>query len=1826
MPDAATDPLGAAKELPYVPDPATDPLGAAKELPAGDFIPSEQPGVSPISAESHLRNRLKQERTWEDVAPELKKAGLDPERYRQGYQLGEAHAVQSQQPLSTSEAYRKIAPFGFLGDTSGVKAYGEARKRYDEGKGTKEDAHVIAEHERIQRQIAGVNESFAGRVVSGVGGLSQLGAEMGAGGAALGPVATYSRPLRALGFGEGAVGTATSRAGQLGQFGLRRVGQTAVAPSMYVEPARQANIAAGREADDIRGYPTAIGMAYANNLVLGGLQSKVGAGLPGGFIGRTAVKGSLGAGEAAGVEAGAGVADEFLNEAYKTNTKYGPIGKLFGIRQPQDVGGGLKDLAATAVTFSLFSGLHGAIDKPELNKAKAKEALDKAVETIDSAKTPEEAAQKLKDLVAETKPPVPETKTPAGEPVHPLDAVPKDDLKAIAGGLGVKPKDFAAWEKTVRGNPGMTKAIVEAALGEQAPKPPEPPRPETTVGQKNQQWRDKFDAEMRAKGLRTGTEPPESPPEAGQGAVLPPKEPQGGPGEAAPGAKPEAGNPPTQTPADGEIAPQTRSQEPETFSLNDYARDPDVQKALTEAREAVRRGYGEWAGSDLHKEAAQAVGRLRRELRKFGVEGDLDPILDRDLGHMWSDMKARADSSRESAFDPRVTHDPRYAEPTGNRPASPEIVAPEASGEPVSADPTAHTPEERYYRVPDYKAAGSNLEAIRSELGSNADRGSFAGKWFSRTREGNEGFHGAEKFQLEFHNAKLGEGDAVERRVKEVGIGGQKPMFMHPALTAIRFKGSESHADFKEMKSLVDEVYNPQRAEKGLDPIHVEAISGRTEPIKTHEEFSKAITEAMSLEKEMHDAANQHVSEHGGGASVQSEVGAHIREGEKAGRAEAANPGVPHPAATEAAAGVPPVPGAGAKRTNGLPPSAARSGATSRDLLNAWVEAKRNKAAAPDVERKLKAQGFRQTEETIGAKVKVDRSGKTQDIYNTGGSKATGDVLRRGWIDKDGHLVQKPLVEPHAMQDDKSAHLGALEAAGLSNEIRVGIENDHPDWDREKQDREYEKRFRVWFEHEGREGINDVNAEARRSGAKASEVEAAIREVAHDVESEVHSTPPEEIAGGNSGRPVADEANHGEPVDQPSLFGDAAGDFNPADLERSDFGRPMTGAEKRTGLVGGGQPNAGGEEPIKQTALANAVTDKEREKNGLSPLMGPARMENMKVWDEAMRAIDENPRAETDLIDKLAAKPRVTTVQENALLLHRRIALSNEHGRAIREAIAAHAGKADPHELDRLDAREASLMAEIDRLDDVIHKTGSEWGRAGQFRRQLAREDFSLSTMLGRAEIAKGTPLTVEEKAEITGLHDKLRAAEAALAAAEAVPGLAGKKGEKGDITDLRIATRAAKRVYAEKINDMRWENMPTAKKLLYGTKEAFNASRSLITAFDLSGLLRQGGILSAAHPFKAINAIPEMLRAFASERGAERALQELKDRGNGMNMMLYNRDKLAIMDHRGPASAQEEAFIGRWVSKIPGVAASARAYTTILNRLRADVYDSLAGLSRGKQPTPQEGAALAHGINVLSGRGSLGEKTDKVLTAMSPYLFSPRFLLSRFQVLTGQPLYGGTMKTRLLLATEYARFIAGAGVIYALASLNDDAKITFDPRSTDFGKIRFGNTRVDPLAGLAQVATFVFRVGLGEEKNAQGQVVPLRNTNRYSATGKPGKETVGSVILRFIRSKGAPVPTAIADPFFGENVVGEPTTPVGLASHLMVPMSVRDVYESLTDQGVPRGAAIALLAILGMGTQTYEPGGAGKTQRGLPPSALQRGIRDTAAKFGINAPALLGK
>lgn len=405
----------------------------------------------------------------------------------------------------------------------------------------------------------------------------------------------------------------------------------------------------------------------------------------------------------------------------------------------------------------------------------------------------------------------------------------------------------------------------------------------------------------------------------------------------------------------------------------------------------------------------------------------------------------------------------------------------------------------------------------------------------------------------------------------------------------------------------------------------------------------------------------------------------------------------------------------------------------------------------------------------------------------------------------------------------------------------------------------------------------------------------------------------------------------------------------------------------------------------------------------------------------------------------------------------------------------------------------------------------------------------------------------------------------------------------------LKASLDLAKEEFQSKLEQDRWARLSVFQKTKRKVADVYDAARALMTTGEFSFILRQGKLAVLSHPIKTAKALPKMFKALlASPQGAREIDLEIhKD----PDADAARQAKLYLVDDSTRLSRQEEILMGRLVGKIPVVRNFNQAAQVFLNKVRLDMWKAMRkSLSKSGTPTPEEDKQIAMFVNEATGRGGLG-KLEPAGVVLSRIFFAPKYWASRLQLVAGHSMWGGTMRTRRIIATEYARALVGLGLYYTALALffgddddEDKGKIEVDPRSGDFGKVKVGNTRLDPLTGLSQQIVLGARTVTGEKKTLSGEVQTIR--------GKEvpfGGDKWSDIVARHLRGKLHPVPSSVANLFDGTDLGGDEATVLNQAGNMVAPITYIDIYTALKEQGLDDGAALALLALLGEGIQTYE-------------------------------------
>lgn len=389
-----------------------------------------------------------------------------------------------------------------------------------------------------------------------------------------------------------------------------------------------------------------------------------------------------------------------------------------------------------------------------------------------------------------------------------------------------------------------------------------------------------------------------------------------------------------------------------------------------------------------------------------------------------------------------------------------------------------------------------------------------------------------------------------------------------------------------------------------------------------------------------------------------------------------------------------------------------------------------------------------------------------------------------------------------------------------------------------------------------------------------------------------------------------------------------------------------------------------------------------------------------------------------------------------------------------------------------------------------------------------------------------------------------------------------------------------------------------TLKALGWGVVDIGNFLRANKASFDFS-FWRQIAPFIFRHPKTFIQANIDAWKALKSDDFAKQFWKEIA------SDPLYNLYDELGLDFLRPGEvgagfpqyrlveefgyAGAERPISKFTEKVPWIKVSQRAFVAGTNsmtwRIFKNHYKTLLDVNEkiaiGKiKLKPGEiwdirGELKKMGelLSDFTGRGSFGKKYQGVAPFLSSILFAPRMLVGRF--MTPKHLFSTSKYVRREAWSALGSFVAATSSIILLGKQLGIWDVDLNRNSSDFMKIRIGNTRIDPWGGYQQFAVFYSRM-------ADAFIANIKD-----------EETINNpwnVINRFMESKFAPLTSVVKEFITGKTFLGEDvdiTNPKQWADKL-VPFAIIDIYEALADNWII-GTAVALPIVVGAGVQTYE-------------------------------------
>jgi len=471
-----------------------------------------------------------------------------------------------------------------------------------------------------------------------------------------------------------------------------------------------------------------------------------------------------------------------------------------------------------------------------------------------------------------------------------------------------------------------------------------------------------------------------------------------------------------------------------------------------------------------------------------------------------------------------------------------------------------------------------------------------------------------------------------------------------------------------------------------------------------------------------------------------------------------------------------------------------------------------------------------------------------------------------------------------------------------------------------------------------------------------------------------------------------------------------------------------------------------------------------------------------------------------------------------------------------------------------------------------------------------------------------GHDISFDEAKNISGLANRIKVAKAKITPSDGPRSAA--RMEYGTAVVVFKDYVGQLKLSAEKVG-LKWY----LRHPLASLGRAAGVSKSLLSTLDNSFFGRQGIKVLYNHPFIWVKNFAKSWGDIGKEligRDAMLAIRaDVYSRPNAVNGK-YEAMKLDV------GVDTEEAFPSHILTHIPGVGRLAKAAESAFNgaalRLRADIGDIVirnAERNGHDMSVPAVAQPLGRIVNSMTGRGNIGG-LDKYGKQINATIFSIKFLKANVDTLTAHQFQKDiTPYARKVAAMNLVRIIGSTAGILTLAKLllGDDA-VEEDPRSTDFGKIKVGDTTYDITGGMASVVTLAARMVPtmhdGEmgwyTKNRKGEVVPL-------GTGKYGSRDPLDVFWDFWEGKAAPYTALLRDMYRGKDFKGRQTYVEG---HRIVP-TWRTVYgtvapiplqqfeENMKNPNVSSLLMTTIADALGFSTNTADPDPKKKREQDVP-------------------------
>lgn len=389
---------------------------------------------------------------------------------------------------------------------------------------------------------------------------------------------------------------------------------------------------------------------------------------------------------------------------------------------------------------------------------------------------------------------------------------------------------------------------------------------------------------------------------------------------------------------------------------------------------------------------------------------------------------------------------------------------------------------------------------------------------------------------------------------------------------------------------------------------------------------------------------------------------------------------------------------------------------------------------------------------------------------------------------------------------------------------------------------------------------------------------------------------------------------------------------------------------------------------------------------------------------------------------------------------------------------------------------------------------------------------------------------------------------------------------------------------YGEEIKTL-WETdkIKTAAKIIGDSvKTLSNTVVEAVASWDNSFIGRQGGLTLIKNPTAwwkmAKGSLEDFYKTLKGQTPEDVVMANVYSDPDYIN---GNYKKAGInfgIEEEVPTKILEKVPVAGRIFKASDV-----AFTDSAIRARQSLFKMYTKVYKATN-TPIDDALLRDigtQVNAITARG----RVDKIGTSqpVKMLMWAPRMLKADWDILTAHTFGLGletTVGKKMAAKTIFSVVVITAAITAIAKSMGADVET--DPRSSDFLRIKVGNTRFNmPLIrGMPQIVTLAARVLTQESKSSTTGLISKLNTGEF------GSKSLWDVGIDFLVNKTTPPARVVIDWARGKNFSGQKPTVLNTLFGIL-PISVQN-FVQLKDQKTIEAAIGSFLDLFGEGSVTY--------------------------------------